>query len=441
MLVQRVLAPATRRESWTVLGDAGPVEPVERYLAYLTDIERSPNTVKAYAHDLKDWFMFLARLGLDWREVRLEDVAGFIAWLRRPPAARDGSVAVLPSVKHHCGESTVNRKLSAVSAFYQHAARNGVDLGELLVTWQPAGRRGTGWKPFLHHISKGEPQARRVVALKAPRRLPRVLSVVEVQAILDGCQRLRDRFLFALLYETGMRIGEALGLRHEDLAAAEQTVEVVSRVNDNGARTKSRQPRSIPVSAGLVRLYADYLHGEYGDLDSDYVFVNLWGQPRGRPLTYPAVYDLVRRLRRCTGIDFDPHWCRHTAATRMQVSRVAFDASFRSLREHALPAAQRAALRYPRPAGTPRGCGDLGLHDPPESDATTMQLIPLRDVHHHCACWHHDASGTSRLRRVHHHLTQRAAPGRHRSCERPAGPPHHWPRHAPDLATSRSRCT
>jgi hypothetical protein len=48
----------------------------------------------------------------------------------------------------------VNRKLSAVSAFYQHATRHGVDLGELLRSWQPAGRRGTSWRPFLHHISK-----------------------------------------------------------------------------------------------------------------------------------------------------------------------------------------------------------------------------------------------------------------------------------------------
>jgi len=50
MFVQRVVAPGSRRESWTVLGGDGvPVEPVERYLAYLTDVERSPNTVKAYA--------------------------------------------------------------------------------------------------------------------------------------------------------------------------------------------------------------------------------------------------------------------------------------------------------------------------------------------------------------------------------------------------------
>ena len=87
VLVQRVVMPASQRESWTVLGeDAVPVGPVERYLAYLTDIERSPNTVKAYAHDLKDWFVFLGGRGRDWREVRLEDVGEFVAWLRLRPS-------------------------------------------------------------------------------------------------------------------------------------------------------------------------------------------------------------------------------------------------------------------------------------------------------------------------------------------------------------------
>jgi integrase/recombinase XerD len=86
MHVQRVAMPASGEESWVLLGDDGsPVEPVERYLAYLTDIERSPNTVKAYAHDLKDYWEFLAGRDLDWREVRLEDIGEYMAWLRRPP--------------------------------------------------------------------------------------------------------------------------------------------------------------------------------------------------------------------------------------------------------------------------------------------------------------------------------------------------------------------
>jgi site-specific recombinase XerD len=91
MHVQRVQSPTSPLESWTVLGDGDTqVAPIERYLAYLSDIERSPNTIKAYAHDLKDWFVFLAARGLDWREVRLEDVGEFVAWLRLPPPARDG---------------------------------------------------------------------------------------------------------------------------------------------------------------------------------------------------------------------------------------------------------------------------------------------------------------------------------------------------------------
>jgi integrase/recombinase XerD len=89
-----------------------------------------------------------------------------------------------------------------------------------------------------------------------------------VQAILDACQHLRDRLLFAVLYDSGMRIGEALGLRHADLAVAERQVTVTPRANDNRARVKGGTPRTIPVSAELLRLYADYLHGEYGQLDS-----------------------------------------------------------------------------------------------------------------------------------------------------------------------------
>src|SRR6266508_916682 len=222
MRVQRVLMPDSALESWTVLGDDhAPVEPVERYLAYLASIERSPNTVKAYAHDLKDWFCYLARCGLDWRAVTLEDVASFVAWLRLPPQAREGQVAVLAPVYHHCAESSVNRKLSAVSAFCGFHARRGVDLGALLVTMRPAGRRGGGsWKPLLHHVAKGRLQPRRTIKLNQPKPLPKVLTARQVQAILDACEHLRDRLLFAVLFDAGVRIGEALGLRHEDLAVA-----------------------------------------------------------------------------------------------------------------------------------------------------------------------------------------------------------------------------
>jgi integrase/recombinase XerD len=315
MLVHPVVIPGSGTRSWTVLGDDDvPVVPVDRFLAYLTDIGRSPNTVKAYAHDLKDYWSFICFRGLGWREARLEDVGEFVAWLRLPPAGRSGEVAVLPSAAAQVTAATVNRKLAAVSAFYAHQARNGAEVGDLLAVWRTGGRGG--WKPFLHHVSKGKPYRGRAISLKADKKLPRILTVAEVQAILDACTRLRDRFFFAVLHETGCRAGEALGLRHEDIAAAECEISIVPRENANGARAKSGG-RTVPVGPELVRLYADYLHGEYGGLDSSYVFVNLFAGPRGHAWSYPAVYDLVLRLRAKTGIDFDPHWFRHSMATRM----------------------------------------------------------------------------------------------------------------------------
>ena len=46
------------------------------------------------------------------------------------------------------------------------------------------------------------------------------------------------------------------------------------------------------------------------------MLVNIWAEPKGHAWSYPAVYDLVVRLRDRTGIAFDPHWFRHSAATR-----------------------------------------------------------------------------------------------------------------------------
>jgi Phage integrase, N-terminal SAM-like domain len=201
MHVQRVAMPGSRVESWTVLGDDDvPVEPVERYLAYLTAVGRSPNTVKAYAHDLKDYWVFLRGRGLDWRQVRLEDLGEYVAWLRLPAPGRAGQVTVLPSAGPAVAASTVSRKLSALAAFYQHQVRNGADVGGLLTCWQVPGRRG-GWKPFLHHISKSMPQPARTITVKVPKKLSRILTADEMQVIVDACDHLRDRFLLALLWD------------------------------------------------------------------------------------------------------------------------------------------------------------------------------------------------------------------------------------------------
>lgn len=69
-VVRRVFLPQRSRESFTVIGpDLRPVAVVDEYLAWLTDCERSPNTVEGYARDLCAFWTFLAEHGLDWERV------------------------------------------------------------------------------------------------------------------------------------------------------------------------------------------------------------------------------------------------------------------------------------------------------------------------------------------------------------------------------------
>ena len=62
-----------------------------------------------------------------------------------------------------------------MSAFYAHQARNVTGPGDLLAAWRTGGRGG--WKPFLHHVSKGKPYRGRAITLKVPKKLPRILTV------------------------------------------------------------------------------------------------------------------------------------------------------------------------------------------------------------------------------------------------------------------------
>src|SRR5260370_13827944 len=97
MLVHPVVIPGSGTRSWTVLGDDdAPVVPVDRFLAYLTGIGRSPNTVKAYAHDLTDYWDFIGFRGLDWREGRVVDVREVISAATPPPPAHRAGDAGRP---------------------------------------------------------------------------------------------------------------------------------------------------------------------------------------------------------------------------------------------------------------------------------------------------------------------------------------------------------
>jgi integrase len=127
-----------------------------------------------------------------------------------------------------------------------------------------------------------------------------------------------------------MRIGEALGLRREDmhLLASSRALGCGiegphvhvrrRRENANRALAKSRFPRAIPVTTALTAGYAAYQHERDRveiAADCDMVFVNLFREPFGAPMSYSNVKDLFDRLARVAGFAVRPHMLRHTAAT------------------------------------------------------------------------------------------------------------------------------
>jgi hypothetical protein len=207
---------------------------------------------------------------------------------------------------------------------------------------------------------------------------------------------LRDRLLFALLLDCGVRIGEALGTRHEDMMIAEQQLAVTARDNDNRARVKAGRCRIIPASTGLFRLYAGYLACEYGVLDSDYVFVNLRAAPYGRPLAYPAVYDLVVRLRKITGIAFSPHLFRHAYAT-WQFTQRRRDGKRERAPRPCLDHHHDRHLRPPDRRRRPQDAGGRGLVHRPGGTAVTAIEISQGDR----ARWRRRAAELGRILAAH----------------------------------------
>lgn len=328
----RVQLPVSGTSSWVLVDDGFEMHPECRsFVMWLLARSASTETIRAYVPRIGRYLNWCEGAGVAWRDVRLNDLARFKFLLEQTMTAGGQRLA---------GKS-VNAVLIAVVTFLRFCAAHGLIDAQSVERLQE--------RRFLHHVpeyyNRGENGQFSVVrssVLRAPEisRPPETLTSEETSALLGAVRSARDRFLVTLLLESGVRIGEALGLRREDLHLLPSSAALGCQVagahlhvrprldNVNGARVKSGRPRVVPLSEGLIEVYRHYVAERELDPAAagvDYVFLNRHGPARGRPMSYSNAKQMIEAAGRRAGVRARPHMLRHTAATRWRRSGAGLD--------------------------------------------------------------------------------------------------------------------
>lgn len=268
-------------------GGAGPVTPlvraVEAYLDHLA-VERglATNTLAAYRRDLLRYSEHLGAVGRTTPDQITEaDVRAFVTGLRTGGAEHEPLAA-----------SSTARVVAAMHGWHRFCAIEG---------WSPA------------DPSQGvRPPAQ-------PRRLPRAMSVDDVERLLDAAGQgdgpvpLRDRALLELLYSTGARISEVVGLDADDVEL--EPGRASARLLGKGSKV-----RVVPVGSYAVQALDAYLVRARPALaaagkGTPAIFLNT----RGARLSRQTAWAVLRQAARRAGIgdDVSPHTLRHSFATHL----------------------------------------------------------------------------------------------------------------------------
>lgn len=325
------------------------------FLAGLTGRDCSPNTIRTYAGRTALYLSYCAAHGVNWAAPDLWALKAFQRWLVNDPLpARRRIRAGEPRFR---SEATANAVLTTVCEFLRFGSTQG---------WVAASTVAMlGERKYLKFLppgyDAGEGDRFRAVTVSrfrfgTVRHGVEELTADQLTSLLELAGNARDRFLISLLGCTGIRIGEALGLRREDmhLLADSQALGCLikgphihvrrRRDNANGALAKARRSRSIPVTEVVIDHYSDYRYDrDRLDVDCDLVFVNCYRAPLGRPMSYDNAKDLFDRLARKAGFAARPHMSRHGAATRWIRAGVGRDV-VQELLGHVSPASMQPYL-------------------------------------------------------------------------------------------------
>ncbi len=356
---------------WTVLGpDHRTVMVADDYLLYRRlGADAAELTTQAYAGALALFFDWCDTLSLDWREAPAF-LGRFVYWLQWHGAA----APLIRGGEPVRGARRVNAILAAVRGFFRFSCSVGA---------APAGAL-TG---LYDEFTAQSPQWTETPTLPRPRarhRLHEPASAVdnatdeEVLALLSAASHARDRFIVIAMWRMGLRRGELVGLRRQDLhlvpdagplgcAVEGPHVHVTRRHNANGATAKSRRSRAVPADWTTVQAYDQYVSERCatpGAAKSDFLLVNLFREPVGGPMRPDAINALLSRLSKAArcGRTVKPHMLRHSFGTNAIEAGASLDV-LKQLLGHAWITSTEVYL-HPSPArlrdavdnvATPRG--------------------------------------------------------------------------------------
>lgn len=278
-----------------------------KYLIHKIRSNRSPNTVRRAALAICYYLEYLdekqmeldGAYGLDY-EAQYDYFLDFLSWLKHGSHTR--------KAEHRPNNGTCNAYLKDVFRFYLFLEMTGGQPGRLSVLSgsQMSVPDGIGVKKTLRFQAfKGY--------LKEEERKVRAAEKTEIMTLLAACTNCRDQLLILLTSELGYRIGEILGIDYaRDIDYGARQIRVDFRDdNENDARAKNAEERDGKISEDTFDFLLYYL-SEYWDLlqRQDYLFINITGKTRGKPLKADSVYDMFRRMEKKTQIKVTPHMLR-----------------------------------------------------------------------------------------------------------------------------------
>ena len=263
-----------------------------------------PNTVRAYAHDLKAFFSVVAK---DPLEVRPADVMLFVTAQRTPRPGAENVVRIGDGGSG-LSSATIRRRLAAVSAFYGYLVVRG-DVG---VQTNPVPRG----LPTRRSRRDGRAQP----LVRGVRRLPRILDPDELAALMAALRSDRDRAMVQAMALGALRRCEVIGLRLEDLRLGEWRV----FVNEG----KGGHQRLVPVSPTFFATVASYMNSERpANAPTDRLFVVLKGPRRGQPLSIEGLDEIISGARARAGLAHGTcHELRHSCLTRLREAGMSIEA-------------------------------------------------------------------------------------------------------------------